>query len=63
MDDKITFTCGHCSGSGADPNDARCCCNFTKYGECCNNPIQVYEPCPECLGMGIIEQPKDTEND
>lgn len=53
--------CPACSGDGmvyCYGTRARCCGNFTRHGDCCNNPepeqVLDCEPCMNCYGSGRV---------
>ena len=45
--------CTHCDGAGGFRR-AVCCGNGTPLGDCCGNPNEEMEPCPQCGGSGEL---------
>jgi hypothetical protein len=51
----VSDECSHCDGVGGFRR-AICCGKGNPLGDCCGNPDEEMEPCPQCGGSG--EQPR-----
>lgn len=53
--------CSDCGGYGYTV-EAECCQN-SEFGECCNVPIPVQEPCNKCNTIGELKTLTPTTNE
>ncbi len=51
--ESVSVMCERCEGNGAFYTP-KCCGDFSR-NECCGQPIEAYDPCGLCYGVGDKE--------